>query len=109
VPEAPGELVFCHNDLGIEHILVDPQTREITGVIDWADAAIADPAIDFARLYRDLGPSILDELCEDAEVKARARFYGRCTVFEDLAYGLDTGRETYVTNSSAALEWLFPG
>jgi aminoglycoside phosphotransferase (APT) family kinase protein len=108
VPAEPGEFAFCHNDLGIEHVLVDPETREITGIIDWADAAIADPAIDFARLYRDLGPSILDALCEDAALRERAVFYGRCTVFEDLAYGLDTGRHTYVDNSLAALEWLFP-
>jgi aminoglycoside phosphotransferase (APT) family kinase protein len=107
-PAEPHEFVFCHNDLGIEHILVDPETREITGVIDWADAAIADPAIDFARLYRDLGPSILDAFRADAMSVERARFYGRCTVFEDLAYGLDTGRHVYVDNSLAALEWLFP-
>lgn len=107
-PAEPSEFVFCHNDLGIEHVLVDPETREITGVIDWADAAIADPAIDLARLYRDLGPSILDQLSDDALAKERARFYGRCTVFEDLAYGLDTGRHTYVDNSLTALQWLFP-
>jgi aminoglycoside phosphotransferase (APT) family kinase protein len=108
VPAEPGEFVFCHNDLGIEHVLVDPETREITGVIDWADAAIADPAIDLARLYRDLGPSVLDLLCDDASARERARFYGRCTVFEDIAYGLDTGRHTYVDNSLNALRWLFP-
>lgn len=106
-PAEPDEMVFCHNDFGIEHLLVDPDTREITGVIDWADAAIADPAVDFARLYRDLGPSIVDELEVDPVLRERALFYGRCTVFEDLAYGLDTGRDTYVTNSLAALQWLF--
>jgi aminoglycoside phosphotransferase (APT) family kinase protein len=106
-PASPVELVFCHNDLGIEHILVDPSSREITGIIDWADAAIADAAIDFGRLYRDLGPSIVDDICDDANLKQRAQFYGRCLVFEDLAYGLDTGRHTYIDNSLAALEWLF--
>lgn len=106
-PAEPAEMVFCHNDFGIEHILVDPESREITGVIDWADAAIADPAVDYARLYRDLGPSIVDSLGVSAAVRERALFYGRCTVFEDLAYGLDTGRDTYVTNSLAALQWLF--
>ena len=40
--------VFSHNDLGIEHVLVDPGTWAVTGVIDWSDAAIVDP-LDRAR------------------------------------------------------------
>jgi aminoglycoside phosphotransferase (APT) family kinase protein len=34
--------VFSHNDLGIEHVLVDAGTWNVTGVIDWSDAAIMD-------------------------------------------------------------------
>jgi aminoglycoside phosphotransferase (APT) family kinase protein len=49
--------IFSHNDLGIEHVLVDPGTWTVTGVIDWSDAAIVDPAVDFGLLYRDLGPA----------------------------------------------------
>ncbi len=37
-------------------MLVDPDTWEVTGIIDWSDAAIVDPAYDFGLLYRDLGP-----------------------------------------------------
>ena len=48
--------VFSHNDLGIEHVLVDAGTWNVTGVIDWSDAAIVDPAVDVGLLYRDLGP-----------------------------------------------------
>lgn len=33
-------LVFSHNGLGIEHVLVDPVTWRVTGVIDWGDAAL---------------------------------------------------------------------
>ena len=36
-----------------EHIL--GAWGRITGVIDWSDAAVTDPALDFARLYRDFG------------------------------------------------------
>lgn len=38
-PGRGGSMVFCHNDLGIEHILAVPATGAITGVIDWSDAA----------------------------------------------------------------------
>jgi aminoglycoside phosphotransferase (APT) family kinase protein len=108
--------VFSHNDLGIEHVLVDPDTWTVTGVIDWSDAAVVDPAVDFGRLYRDLGPAAAhaamgsyrtgtDELASLAE---RAVFYARCGVLEDLAYGLQTGRARYVDKSLAAMAWLYP-
>jgi aminoglycoside phosphotransferase (APT) family kinase protein len=55
-PSADFAPVFSHNDLGIEHVLVDPDGT-VTGIIDWTDAAIVDPAYDFGLLYRDLGRS----------------------------------------------------
>jgi aminoglycoside phosphotransferase (APT) family kinase protein len=59
LPAPPASLAFCHNDLGIEHVLVEPQTMAITGVIDWSDAAVADPARDLGLILRDLGPGRL--------------------------------------------------
>jgi aminoglycoside phosphotransferase (APT) family kinase protein len=104
---------FSHNDLGIEHVLVDAATGAVTGVVDWSDAAIADPASDFGLLLRDLGPDALDAALggygsDPAGFRERAAFYARCTVLEDLAYGLDNSRDAYVDKSLAGLEWLFP-
>jgi aminoglycoside phosphotransferase (APT) family kinase protein len=115
-PPPPGGWtpVFSHNDLGIEHVLVDPATSTVTGVIDWSDAAIVDPAYDFGLLYRDLGPAALAAATRGyragdlATLRDRAVFYARCSVFEDLAYGVETGRDAYVAKSLAALRWLFP-
>lgn len=112
-PADPRDLVFSHNDLGIEHVLIDPDAWTVTGVIDWSDAAITDPARDFGLLYRDLGPEALDQALSgyraDAEdVRARAGFYARCGMLEDMAYGLQTGHRKYLAKSLAALEWLFP-
>jgi len=104
-PPDPGGTVFSHNDLGIEHVLVDPATFSVTGVIDWTDAALVDPAYDHGLLYRDLGPAALPE----GRLRERAIFYARCGVFEDLAYGLATGRTSYVEKSRESLAWLFPG
>ena len=108
--------VFSHNDLGIEHVLVDPGTWTVTGVIDWSDAAIVDPAVDFGLLYRDLGPaaaraalgSYRREGNDLGRLAERAVFYARCKLLEDLAYGIRTGRDSYVDNSLAAMAWLFP-
>jgi aminoglycoside phosphotransferase (APT) family kinase protein len=108
--------VFSHNDLGIEHVLVDPVTWEVTGVIDWSDAAIADPAHDFGLLYRDLGPDALRAAIDSYRtapedlvgLRDRAVFHARCGLLEDLAYGFERGRPAYIGKSLAAMAWLFP-
>jgi aminoglycoside phosphotransferase (APT) family kinase protein len=108
--------VFSHNDLGIEHVLIDPVAWTVTGIIDWSDAAIIDPAHDLGLLYRDLGPAALrsaigryrTDATDVAALSERAVFYARCSAFEDLAYGIETGRDKYVDKCLAAMEWLFP-
>ena len=115
LPREHHSVAFSHNDLGIEHVLVDPATWTITGVIDWSDAAFVDPAYDFGLLYRDLGPAALEAALRtyrnDAEpagpLRERAVFYARCSVFEDLAYGVERNLAPYVDKSLSALEWLF--
>ena len=105
--------VFSHHDLGAEHVLVDPATWAVTGVIDWADAAIGDPAYDFGMIWRDLGSAAVDAALRRYPhhapgLQERAGWYARGTFFEDLAYGLHTGQNAYVTKNLAALSWLFP-
>jgi aminoglycoside phosphotransferase (APT) family kinase protein len=104
-PRPAGTLVFSHNDLGAEHVLVDGDT--VTGVIDWSDAAITDPAHDLGLLLRDLGTAPLDAYRASAELRERALFHARCGLLADLAYGARTGRAAYTRNSLAALERLF--
>ncbi|AEV84967.1 Bifunctional AAC/APH [Actinoplanes sp. SE50] len=106
-PPAGDTLVFSHNDLGIEHVLIDPATSQVTGIIDWSDAALVDPAHDPGRLYRDLGPAALPA-DQSPAVHDRAIFYARCGVLEDFAYGVETGRTRYTEKSLNALAWLFP-
>lgn len=116
-PAPPSSLVFSHNDLGIEHVLVDPADGTVTGIIDWGDSAITDPAYDFGLLYRDLGPAALEAALDSyrqdehlGRIRGRAVFYGRCSVFEDLAYGIEIGDQRYVGKALAAFTWLFdPG
>lgn len=93
--------VFSHNDLGIEHVLVDPASCDITGIIDWTDAALCDPAYDHGLIYRDLGVLI------DGPLAERAAFYARCTVLEDLAYGTESGIQRYADEARRSLRHLF--
>ena len=113
-PPAPGP-VLAHDDLGIEHVLVDPATLAVTGVIDWSDAGLADPAHDFGLILRDLGPAALDAALEgygpapdEPALRARALFHARCKLVEDWAFGVRTGRPAYAAKSRAAAARLFP-
>lgn len=45
-----GPVRLIHNDLAPEHLLVDAETGHLTGILDWTDAALGDPALDFAVL-----------------------------------------------------------
>jgi aminoglycoside phosphotransferase (APT) family kinase protein len=109
-PQPSGHRVVAHADLGAEHIL--ELDGALTGIIDWSDAAITDPALDFARMYRDFGPAFLDELLHAyggaEELMPRIEFFARCAALEDLAYGQTPGRRAYAVNAERSFAWLFP-
>jgi aminoglycoside phosphotransferase (APT) family kinase protein len=86
-PRPGDELTPVHNDLGAEHVLVDGDA--ITGVIDWTDAAIGDPAADFGRLLRDLGPGAV---VVPEPLRERAGFYARSAALDALRYAHENGR-----------------
>jgi aminoglycoside phosphotransferase (APT) family kinase protein len=45
-----GPLVVSHGDLHVRHLLVD-RDGSATGVIDWGDLCLADPAVDLSIAY----------------------------------------------------------
>ncbi len=113
VPLPTRQRVVAHADLGAEHILEQDST--LTGVIDWSDAAITDPALDFARLYRDFGPQFLADVLDSyggldhaGQALARIEFFARCAALEDLAYGQKNGRSQYARAAEHSFGWLFP-
>jgi aminoglycoside phosphotransferase (APT) family kinase protein len=112
-PAEPRAAAFCHNDFGAEHVLVDVEANTVTGVIDWTDAALADPVRDLALIYRDLGPEVFDLTLvhydgrfDDANHE-RAVFYARCSLLEDIAFGVETGARLYAENGLARLARTF--
>lgn len=118
VPEPPATPVFSHQDLGIEHVLV--QDGRITGIIDWSDAAVGDPARDFGLVLRDLGPDALDAaldgyrraggpLAIGPELRRSIVFHARCALIEDWAHGLADGRGRYAKKSARWAENPFGG
>ena len=49
---------LTHADLLPEHILIDPANGRLTGVIDWADMQIGDPAGDLVAAF--MQPALID-------------------------------------------------
>jgi aminoglycoside phosphotransferase (APT) family kinase protein len=52
-PTPSGQPVLVHGDLHVRHVLVtrSPDGAAASGVIDWGDVALADPAVDLAIAY----------------------------------------------------------
>ncbi|HEU4457456.1 MAG TPA: phosphotransferase [Longimicrobium sp.] len=48
-----------HGDFGPDHVMHDAETGRVTGVIDFGDLMIGDPARDFIYVHEDYGPEIL--------------------------------------------------
>lgn len=42
--------VLVHGDIAPQNLIADPDTGALTGIVDWGDAALDDPAVDFAKL-----------------------------------------------------------
>lgn len=65
-PEIPGPRSgparFIHNDLCPDHLLVDPDSGRLAGIIDWTDAALGDPALDFVVLAAWRGWRFVDDV-----------------------------------------------
>ncbi len=57
----PKQTVLTHGDLHAGHILIDA-TAQVTGFIDWTEAAVADPARDFVAHYHTFGLYALNKL-----------------------------------------------
>lgn len=53
------EPVLLHGDLSPEHVLADADGT-VTGIIDFGDVAVGDPAWDFVYLYADYGIEFLE-------------------------------------------------
>jgi aminoglycoside phosphotransferase (APT) family kinase protein len=89
------EPALVHADLGPAHIL--HRGSSISGVIDWSDARLGDPALDFAWLLHgtreSFGEALVGAYCGslavDSALSARALFYHRLGPWHEVLFGLD--------------------
>ena len=104
---------LVHNDLWAEHILVDLHSGGVSGIIDWGDVVIGDPAVDFAGLYTWCGESWLESVLEsypgtlDSEVISRARYLATCLAIHCITLGRELLRPRWIKVGQEALRLVF--
>ncbi len=93
---------FIHGDYGGWNMLFDPATLHFTGLLDWADSRIGDPAKDFTELIYDFGEPFVKDILHyygetvDPTIIERAELYLKLAGFQDLDYGMRTGSEFFL-------------
>jgi aminoglycoside 2''-phosphotransferase len=83
--------VLIHGDFGAGNILWDPETLEITGVIDFDAAGWSDPAIDIAAiscLSENLSALMIEASPDMAAIRQRAEFYRGAFAPQEALQGL---------------------
>ena len=107
------DLVLVHADLGPAHILRRGST--VSGVIDWSDARLGDPALDLAWLLHGTSTRFTDALLSayagrepEATLQRRALFYHRLGPWHEVLYGLEIGRSDLVASGLAGIRQRLP-
>lgn len=98
-----------HGDLHIRNILVDHDGK-LSGVIDWGDLHIGDPAVDLSIVYSFLPPESRPLFFReygnvDRSTKVLARFIAVYILAVLLLYGADHGDSVLMETCRDGLEW----
>jgi aminoglycoside phosphotransferase (APT) family kinase protein len=112
----PANFTFAprltHADLGPAHIL--SRGDELTGVIDWSDARIGDPALDLAWALHGAPTAFADAVLaayasDDPSLAERALFFHRLGPWYELHYGVYFDQPAYVESGLAGVRSRLPG
>lgn len=103
-----SRLVVLHGDLHARHVLVDD--GRASGVIDWGDVCIGDPAIDLSIAYGAFGGAARAALLDayggtvDGITELRARVIAVWLAIALLAYADDVGNAPLGADAARALD-----
>jgi aminoglycoside phosphotransferase (APT) family kinase protein len=83
--------VLIHGDIAAPHLLLDGDLR-LAAVIDFGDALVADPALDFAGILNNFSAGFLDEVLAhygptDPDAARRTAFYIEVAPIFQVVYG----------------------
>jgi aminoglycoside 2''-phosphotransferase len=89
---------LIHGDLSPYHVLYLPETKQLSGVIDFGVAGLGDPATDIGSLINYYGETLIGKMNRTypdlQEILPRARFYARAIELQWVLLGVESG-ETY--------------
>jgi aminoglycoside phosphotransferase (APT) family kinase protein len=111
-PHFDAPLHLVHGGLESRHVLVDPSTGLIQGIIDWTDTHLGDAARDFVFLVTWKGWQFAEEVLHlysraiDREFRARLRYMAQLLSLIELGYAHAENRDLarhvrYVHNAFA--------
>jgi aminoglycoside 2''-phosphotransferase len=99
-------LCLIHGDFGGSNILVDRQTGELTGVIDFSSAHLNDPAVDLAAAST-IGSDFLQRLAHTYPVAdttfSRVAFYRGTFGLQEALFGVEAGDKAAVEAGLASI------
>lgn len=113
-PEYEGPRVLVHNDLHHEHVLLDPASHLLVGLIDWGDVALGDPAVDLCGIHAWLGVDAVRQVLAayavplDPGALERSRWRAVCLGLFVAAHGAQTSSSTDAAYAHRALTLSLP-
>ena len=75
-------LVLIHGDIAPRNVLVAPDGRALAALVDWGDAALADPAMDFAKLPIATLPGVIDGYLDRVGADERRSWLARALWYQ---------------------------
>ncbi|QWU44246.1 MULTISPECIES: aminoglycoside phosphotransferase family protein [Bacillus] len=110
---------IIHADFTHHHILFNNQNKTISGIIDFGDAQIGDPAFDFAGLYYDFGheftTSVYEQYCslishnDPLLIQRITSFYQYSPLLHNLVYNIETNNRIELIKNKEQLKVILQG
>lgn len=110
---------IIHADFTHHHILFNKQNKTISGIIDFGDAQIGDPAFDFAGLYYDFGHEFTTSVFEQYStlishhdplcIHRITTFYQYSPLLHNIIYNFETKNELEFIAGTEQLKMILQG
>jgi len=101
---------LIHSDFTSDHILFNEEHQSISGVIDFGDVEIGDPAFDFAGICTSYGRDFMKMVLEnynreidDGFINRIDDFYVKQVPLHGLIYGIENNNELQIKQSVSYL------